>query len=113
MEKVYAQAVYLLGNQFRYWFNHDEIGKVNQSNRKYDIISLEEELIPKYFMPADDGVARSQGMSATEVMLHIIAETKLPSSSLNIQKIGKAMGVLGFRKRLLNGVSIYRVVRKY
>ena len=42
---VYSQAMHLLKNGFRFWFDRDEIALINTNNEQYQLRSPEEELL--------------------------------------------------------------------
>lgn len=44
LDNCYKQALHLIDEGFRYWFNNEEIKNINQNNEQYQIKSPEEEL---------------------------------------------------------------------
>src|SRR5690606_32151891 len=56
---VYAQAIELYKNGFRYWFNQEEIKEIDLNNEQYQIRSPEEELLLTWFDIADRETANN------------------------------------------------------
>ena len=51
--KLYAQAFFLYGSSFRYWFTREEIIHLNERNKQFETPSIEEQLISKYYALTD------------------------------------------------------------
>lgn len=56
---AYAQAIQLYKEDFRYWFNQEEIKEINANNEQYQIRSPEEELLLTWFDLADRDTANA------------------------------------------------------
>jgi predicted P-loop ATPase len=116
MDNVYAQAYHLFkegenGQKFRYWFDSDEIKQIEAHNEDYRRVSIEEELVKKYFLPSSENL-REEFMTPTEILYHINdyeGVMMLPPSSL--KRIGQVMQKMGFRKKSMATSKPYRVFR--
>lgn len=53
IEQLYAQALFMLNNDFIYWFHGKEVDLINEANIPYSVTSSEEELLLKTFVPYD------------------------------------------------------------
>lgn len=97
---MYAEAFTLWKNGFKYWFDLDDIVKINEHNENYSIHSIEEELITEWLsIPTEDDIdyARVEYLSATRINT-ILAE-KSPKINMNEttkSRIGRIMKKLGF-----------------
>jgi hypothetical protein len=49
---IYAQALHLFNEGFRYWFDQEEIKAISDNNEQYQLRSPEEELLLTWFEPA-------------------------------------------------------------
>ena len=70
---MYAQALYLLGQGFNYWFDNGDIAGLEQHVGEFMIPTSEEELIPVYFSPARLEDAGSKFLTLAEIAAKIMA----------------------------------------
>jgi predicted P-loop ATPase len=98
---IFAQALSLYKNGFRYWFNTEEIKVLNRHNRNFQAPCMEEELIPLYFRKP--GPEECGQFFPTSLVLKYIGDSI--GSKLNVVKVGKAMGALGFEGRRYKGTN--------
>lgn len=59
LDNCYKQALHLIDQGFRYWFNNEEIKNINQNNEQYQIKSPEEEFLLTWFEKADKETANA------------------------------------------------------
>lgn len=100
LDKVYAQALHLFKNGFQYWFDSEEISKINEHNLLYTQTSEEEEMIVKYFEKPKDGEVKVEYMNATEIANYIYQNTR--GTGVYRFKpviIGKIMTAKGFKTK--------------
>lgn len=102
-DMVYAQALHLLKNGFQYWFNDAEIATITEKNERYQVITAEEDLLMKYFTPADDGVF----FTPTRLAEILTARAKTGLSNSFIQNLGKALQKHQFKHVKQGGVYGY------
>ena len=109
-EQLYAQVVYELREQKApYWFNNDEVARIQQLNQEYmeqkDIV----EIINLCFRKPEEGDA-VQAMNSTELLRYM--RNKYPSLPDNLStriRLGQAMSSLDFDSTSRGHVSYYRV----
>lgn len=108
INQLYAQALELLNDGFQYWFSMDEIASINEHNKKYQVISPEEELISRYFSLPDPEVTDSEiehflniGLydfaTATEILDVLQKQT---SMKLNFNKLAQILKNMGFMQKV-------------
>lgn len=62
VDQLYAQAKFMFldsvdpntESNFKYWFTSEEVDIINERNKRYQIVSPEEETLLKYFRPMED-----------------------------------------------------------
>lgn len=110
VDQLYAQTLHLLRLGCKYWFDGEDIVRINDHNTAYEIISPEEEMLTKMFEPVDVsyysndeieariGAGILYAMTATEILnvLQAKAEVKLFPRSMGI-----LLRKLGFQQRLV------------
>ena len=109
-DQLYAQVVYELREQKApYWFNNDEVARIQQLNQEYmeqkDIV----EIINLCFRKPEEGDA-VQAMNSTELLRYM--RKKYPSLPDNLStriRLGQAMSSLDFDSTSRGHVSYYRV----
>jgi predicted P-loop ATPase len=120
MDNVYAQAYYLLttyrdenGKAFKYWFDRNDIEKIEENNAAYLRMSIEEELILKYFDRPTD-MTRAKEMTPSDIILHINQKQKdLKLDAIgSMKRIGQAMTKHHFVKKSKGASKPYLVVVK-
>ncbi|SDN63023.1 Virulence-associated protein E [Prevotella communis] len=109
-DQLYAQVVYELREQKApYWFNNDEVARIQQLNQEFmeqkDIV----EIINLCFRKPEEGDA-VQAMNSTELLRYM--RNKYPSLPDNLStriRLGQAMSSLDFDSTSRGHVSYYRV----
>ena len=109
-DQLYAQVVYELREQKApYWFNNDEVARIQELNQEYmeqkDIV----EIINLCFRKPEEGDA-VQAMNSTELLRYM--RNKYPSLPDNLStriRLGQAMSSLDFDSTSRGHVSYYRV----
>ncbi|UKK62495.1 DUF5906 domain-containing protein [Prevotella communis] len=109
-DQLYAQVVYELREQKApYWFNNDEVARIQELNQEYmeqkDIV----EIINLCFRKPEEGDA-VQAMNSTELLRYM--RKKYPSLPDNLStriRLGQAMSSLDFDSTSRGHVSYYRV----
>ncbi|MCO5258691.1 MAG: DUF6371 domain-containing protein [Crocinitomicaceae bacterium] len=104
INRVWAQAFYMLKNGFQYQLTLQEIAENERRNKKYSVTSLEYELIQRFFFPPGIGNYREKinveqdihFKTSTDIKL-ILAQ-KAPGERTYEAKIGKALKSLGYKR---------------
>lgn len=107
-DRMYAQAVYLFEQGFNYWFDKDDIEKLEGHNEDYRMQEREEEILPLLFdSPA---LGKGEFLTITEISDHLTTygNIKRPMST---RALGVLMRKAGFEpnRQMING----RRVRGY
>lgn len=105
---VYAQALHLYNDGFQYWFDDADIQECEENNRKFTVVSMEEELLLSILSAGE-----STSTYTTTDIAKIIAKTcDVPFTSLNIRSLGIALNKHNFIKTKIRGIQKYKVVPK-
>ena len=104
-ELMYAEALYLIENDFNYWFDIEEIAALETHNELFRAQDNEEQLLPILFdIPAE---GRGEFMTTAEIseLLVTYGNIKKP---LNTRQLGMLMTKKGFqnKKVSISGVSL-------
>ena len=107
--KLYAQAFFLYGSSFRYWFTREEIIHLNERNKQFETPSIEEQLISKYYALTDTDYSGTWVNAAT-ILEKINGGIKKP---LSVNRVGQVMKKMGFESiRTKHGKSYHVLERK-
>ncbi|MBN9294892.1 MAG: DUF3874 domain-containing protein, partial [Flavobacteriia bacterium] len=87
---AYAQAKQLYKDNFRYWFNQEEIKEINQNNEQYQLRSPEEELLLTWFEIADRDTANAF-LNTSQIAAKLADKAKLNITDGTVMKLGKAL----------------------
>ncbi|MBR1449339.1 MAG: hypothetical protein IJ588_11425 [Prevotella sp.] len=93
---MYAQARHLLESGFNYWFDLDEISTLQQHVDAFMVPTSEEELIPVYFSPAQEGDAGATFLTGPEIWAKISVFGNL-KRSIEPRQMGNIMKRLGYK----------------
>ena len=110
-EQLYAQILHeLIDEKAPYWFNNDEVARIQQLNQGYmeqkDIV----EIIKVCFRKPEEG-EQVKAMNTTELLGHI--QTKFPTISDNMSirvRLGQAMKMLEFDSTHRAHISYYKAI---
>ncbi len=91
--QLYAQVKALYDEGFAYWFEGEDIDRINRHNLRFELPDLEEELILHYFRKPLE-YERGTFMTATEIYQRISYGIKVP---LALNRITGLMKKLGFK----------------
>lgn len=106
LENVLAQAVALFKNGFQYWFDTQEIKRINKNNEQFRIMSVEEELLLAHFSPCSvDGA--DYFFTTTELIHHFTKHIKIQLTDSAKQKMGKALRAHKFERLKKQGRYVY------
>ena len=111
INKVYAQAVNLYKENFRHWFNQEEIKEINTNNEQYQLRSPEEELLLTWFNIADRETANNF-LTTTQIAVVLSEKAKMNITDSTVHKLGKALKKHGYLRLKKSGVYAYAVFEK-
>lgn len=108
MSKVFSQALHLISQGFKHWFDEEEIPLLTKNNSRFTMPQLEEELLLTYFkIPeiGDDIICRT-----TTEILHTLAEkSKIQVNNSVLNLLGKQLKKHGFKQVTFNNRKTYEV----
>ncbi|MCX6210039.1 MAG: virulence-associated E family protein [Bacteroidetes bacterium] len=105
---VYAQALHLFNDGFRFWFDQEEIKSITENNEQYQLRSPEEELLLTWFEPCTKETATSF-LNASQIAAKLAERTKLTLTDGTINKIGKSLKKHKFIRLIRQGSPVYAV----
>ena len=108
---VYAQALHLFNEGFRYWFNQEEIKYITDNNEQYQLRSPEEELLLTWFEPCTKETATTF-LNASQIAAKLAERAKLNVTDASINKLGKALKKHNF-VRLSKKTGYVYAVKEY
>ncbi|MGV0956780.1 VapE domain-containing protein [Empedobacter falsenii] len=108
LDNCYKQALHLIDQGFRYWFNNEEIKNINQNNEQYQIKTPEEELLLTWFEKADRETATAF-LNTTQIATRLAFFSNININSGTVNQLGKALKKHGFMRISKNGSYVYAV----
>lgn len=108
LDYCYKQALHLIDQGFRYWFNNEEIKNINQNNEQYQIKTPEEELLLTWFEKADRETATAF-LNTTQIATRLAYFSNININSGTVNQLGKALKKHGFMRISKNGSYVYAV----
>ena len=110
-DQLYAQVLHeLREDKAPYWFNNDEVARIQQLNQEYMEVKDMAELVEICFRKPNEG-ERAKAMSGTE-MLKIIKD-KYPTLDINHKNkvhLANAMKDLGYESKVLHHSAQYYAI---
>jgi hypothetical protein len=127
---VYAQALHLFNDGFRYWFDQEEIKSITENNEQYQLRSPEEELLLTWFEPVfrdeNNNYYSSKDvnktlpllggaggglsfLNASQIASKLAEKAKITLTDGTINKLGKALKKHNFLRLKKNGIFVYAV----
>lgn len=96
INQCWAQAVGMIKEGLPCEMDREEIEANESRNKKFQQLSTEAEIIPKFFNPAEENDQGSVFFTATEILLYI--SSMAPGVKLNKIMVGRAMPLCGFKR---------------
>ena len=106
---VYAQALKLFNEGFRFWFDQEEIKSITANNEQYQLRSPEEELLLTWFVPCEKEAANNY-LNASQIAAKLADRAKLNINDGTINKLGKALKKHNFLRLKKNGIFVYALI---
>ena len=100
---MYAEALYLIDNDFNYWFDLEEIDTLELHNEVFRAQDSEEQLLPILFdIPAED---KGEFMTTAQISERIVSYGNI-KKPMPVSQLGMLLGKAGYRavQRSINGV---------
>ncbi|PRY11904.1 uncharacterized protein DUF3874 [Pontibacter ummariensis] len=110
LDMAYAQALHLYKNGFRFWFDKEEIKAITAGNERFQVLSVEEEMLLTWFMKPCENEPR-QFLTASQIVAKLAEKTKISVTDASVNKIGKSLRKHGFT-RIKRGGSYGYLVRE-
>lgn len=104
MDLVFAQALFLYQQGYRYWLDKDDIDEINASNEKFRALSLEEEALLTHYEPSNE---RELMLTTTEILSRLSSFTKIPVNTASGKRLGEALKKNGFQRVKTGGIYAY------
>lgn len=108
LEQVYAQALHLFNDGFRYWFDQEETKTITANNEQYQLRSPEEELLLTWFEIPNDKF-NIQYLTTSQIASKLAEKTKLVVNDSTINKLGRALKKHGFKKIKKTNLYVYEL----
>ena len=91
---IYAQALYLIQNDFNYWFDLEEIDTLEQHNEAFRAQESEEQLLPILFdIPAE---GKGEFMTTAQISERLITYGNI-KKPMPVSQLGMLLGKAGYR----------------
>lgn len=106
---VYAQALALYKDKFKFWFSDSDIAEINRNNEPFQQSSPEEELFYTFFRKPCR-FEPPQLLSSSEIIAKIAEKTRLPITPINVNNLGKMLKRAQFEHTIRQGKRIFSVI---
>jgi len=108
---VFSQALSLFDTGFRFWFDKEEIDRVNENNEDFRVRSAEEEFLYTYIRkPEEDSQVGVEYLSASQILQHLCMKTSLQLTQGGIVLIGMLLKKENFKCRKKNNKNLFAVI---
>lgn len=108
LDMVYAQALYLFKNGYKFYFNQEDINEINAHTDNFRFMTMEEEVLLTHMKPVPDSETATYMMSS-EINKYLKKVGGVPVSNAAMQKLGKALHKNGFIRKKVKGRYKYAV----
>lgn len=108
-DAIYAQALALYKDGFRYWFAEKDITEINNNNEPFQQTSPEAELLFTYFRIPVRFEAYIL-LSASEIMSKIAERSHFSTAKMSINQLGKVLKSAGFESKKRHGKWLFAVI---
>ena len=106
---IYAQALALYKQGFRYWFADQDITEINENNEPFQQSSPEAELLFTYFRKPVRFEAYIL-LSTSEIMSKIAERTRYSVTTMSVNQLGKVLKGAGFESQKRHGKRLFAVI---
>ena len=101
---MYAEALYLIENDFNYWFDLEEIDTLEEHNEAFRAQDSEEQLLPILFdIPAE---GKGEFMTTAQISERLVSYGNI-KKPMSVSQLGMLLGKTGYRavSRRINGTK--------
>ncbi|MEL6834553.1 MAG: VapE domain-containing protein [Bacteroidota bacterium] len=95
IDQVYSQALALLKGGFKFNLTREEIERNERLNKRYQVLTVERELIQDSFASVEKDTKGAVFLTATDILTSIETGVK---TTLSLKNVGQALRVLGFEQ---------------
>jgi len=104
LSKMYAQGLQHYKDGLKYWFDNEDIKKIEAVNEKFQARTFEYEIVDRlYTVPTEDEIRERHSLvkylDATEIASKFSKDNNVNNNNSVIINVGKALSALGFKKR--------------
>ncbi len=102
---MYAEALYLIDNDFNYWFDLEEIDTLEQHNEVFRAQDSEEQLLPILFdIPAE---GKGEFMTTAQISERLVSYGNI-KKPMPVSQLGMLLGKAGYQpiRRIINGIRL-------
>lgn len=110
-EQLYAQAMYELDHNERYWFDREEERMMTENNREFEQTTPEEQLFYRYFRPAKEQEEGGEWLSPAEILEDINKNSTISLSNKRTSVFGRILCKHNIPSKRANRGTLYHVVR--
>ena len=97
-ENIYAQALYLINNNFIYWFEQEDNKRIDEHNEDFRAQTNEEQLIPVFLTKAGDIDPGAEFLAASGIAVLVSVEGGM-KKPLCPSKLGVLLRKLGYQPK--------------
>ena len=91
---MYAQALYLIENEFNYWFDLEEIDRLEEHNEAFRAQDSEEQLLPILFdIPAE---GKGEFMTTAQISERLVSYGNI-KKPMSVTQLGHLLGKVGYK----------------
>lgn len=109
-DQLYAQAMYELDHNERYWFTSEDERIMTESNREFEQVSPEEQLFYRYFRPAREN-EEGEWLSPAEILEDMQRNSSKPLSAKKVSVFGRILQKHGIPSKRVRRGTVYHVVK--
>jgi hypothetical protein len=102
MDWVYAQALSLYIDKFKFWMDLSDIQKIETHNKNFQYVPLEQEILEKYFKPCFGNEKPEMELETEDLIEQLLSKSKM-ASRLSTNKLGSILNRLNWPKRKTKG----------
>ena len=107
-DKVWSQVYSIYKEGFKHWFDAKEIKEINNHNEVFRTITLEEEMLLRFFtFNKEDG--KGELLSSSEIIQKILFNVPAFNNKLTTIRMGKALSKHTKWKKMKRGIHHYYV----
>lgn len=106
IDMLWSQVYHIWSTGFKHWFDTDEIKEINNNNEKFRQISIEEELLRRFFKFTKKK-GKGEYLSSSEVIEKIAVNVPQFNNKLTVIRMGKALAKHAKKKKFVGGIQTY------